>query len=111
GGADLPVLLGDVLDAVGENQRLIPRAEDLVAVDHHLDGVARALAFELHVHRRCEDFIVSVDVAQRELYAGDDVPRLPVGDLVGQLDELAVADDFARVRRWRHRKSLSYTPL
>ena len=35
GGADLPVLLGNVLDAIGEHQRLVPRAEDLVAVSYN----------------------------------------------------------------------------
>src|SRR5689334_2405190 len=101
-GADLAILLGNVLEAIGENQRLVPRAEDLVAVDHHFDGLAGGFALEPPMHRRSEDFVVAVDVAQRELDAGEDVSRLPVGDLVGQLDELAVADD---VRRWTHRKS------
>src|SRR6185503_5037502 len=72
-GADLAILLGHVFDVVGKNQRLVARAEDLVAVDHHFDGVAGALAGQRHVDRRSEDFIVSVDIAERELDPGNDV--------------------------------------
>ncbi len=50
-----------------------------------------------------EDFVVPMDVAQREVDAGEHMARLPVGHLVGELDELAVPNNF--FRRWTHRKS------
>ena len=90
GGADLPILLGDVLDVIGKNQRLVPGAEDLIAVDRHFDDVARGLALQLPMDRRGQDFVVSVNIAQREFDPGEDMPRLLVGHLVGELDELAV---------------------
>ncbi len=91
-GADLPILLGHVLDAIGEHQRLVSRAENAIAVDGHFDHVAGGLARKLLVNGGRQDFIVSVHVAQREFDTGEDVPRLTVGDLVGELDELAVLD-------------------
>ena len=55
------------------------------------------------MHRRRQDLVVAVHVAERELDPGEDVPRLPVGHLVGQLDELAGADGLAHVGLSRRR--------
>src|SRR5262249_8220482 len=40
GRSNLPILLGNVLDAIGKNQRLVPSAENPIAVDWYLDGLA-----------------------------------------------------------------------
>ena len=69
GGADLPILLGNVLDVIGKNQRLVSRAEDLIAVDRHFDDVAGGLALQFHVDGRGQNFIVSVNIAQRKFDA------------------------------------------
>ena len=102
GRADLAILLGDILDAIGEHQRFVPGAENLIGVDRHLDDVADELAFQRHVDGRGEYFIVSVNIPQRKLDPGEDMPRLPVGDLVGELDELAVLDGLAHVESVTH---------
>src|SRR6185312_3988748 len=49
GGADLPIRVGDVLEVIGKDQRLVPRAEDAIAVDWHFDHIAGAPALELLV--------------------------------------------------------------
>src|SRR6185295_11139465 len=41
GGANLAILLGNVLNTISENQRLVPGAEDAIAVDRNLDDLAR----------------------------------------------------------------------
>src|SRR6185503_2519612 len=98
GSADLPVRLGHVVEAVGEDERLVSRAEDAIAVDGYLDHLAAAPAGELLVNGRREDLVVSVNVAEREFHAGQHLPRLAIDHLVGELDELAVGDGVAHVQ-------------
>jgi cell division protease FtsH len=68
----------------------------------NFDDVAGGLSLQLPVDGRGEDFVVSVNIAQRKLDAGEDMSGLPVGHLVGELDKLAGADCF---RRWMQRRS------
>ena len=87
--------------SIGKNQRLVSGAEDLVAIDRHFDDVAGGLALQLLMDGRGQNFIVSVNIAQREFDPGEDMPRLPVGHLVGELDKLAVLDGFTHVKSER----------
>jgi hypothetical protein len=45
------------------------------------------------MHGRGEDLVVPMDVAERELDPGEHVAGLPVGHLIGELDELARSDN------------------
>src|SRR6185369_5433902 len=96
-GANLPVLLGNVLDTVSEDQRLVPGAEDAIAVDRNLDNFARGPALELRVYERRQNIVVSVDIAQRKFNRGENVSRLFVDHLVGELDIFAIVDRFNHV--------------
>src|SRR5581483_2444725 len=66
--------------------------ENPVAVDRHLDDVARGLALKLPVHGRRQDFIVPVNIAQRKFDPGEHMAGFLVGHLVGELDEFSVLD-------------------
>ena len=72
-------------------------AEDLIAVDRHLDDVAGRLALQFPMDGRGQNFIVPVNIAQREFDHGEDMARFLVGHLVGQFDEFAVLDGFTHV--------------
>src|SRR3712207_7402653 len=52
-------LLGNVLEGIGENQRLVPRPEDAIAIHGHFDHIAGRLARERLVDGRCQDFVMS----------------------------------------------------
>ena len=93
----LPIFLGNVLDAIGKNQRLVPGAEDPIAVDRHFDDLARGFALQFRVDGRGQNFIVSVNIAQRKFDPGEDMSRFSVGHLVGEFDKLAVVDGFTHV--------------
>ena len=103
--------LRDVLDVIGDYQRLVPGAEDLIAVDGHLDHVPDRLALQFHMDGRRQNFIVSVNIAQREFDPGEDVPRFPIGHLVGQFHKLSVLNGFTHLisdelfRRSKRQKS------
>ena len=52
------------------------------------------LAFELAMDEGGEDFVMAVDIAERKFDTSQDMARLFVCDLVGQLDEFSVLDSF-----------------
>src|SRR6056297_3075156 len=108
------IFLGHVFQALRDDEGFIPGTVKLVAVDGHLEGVTRHLAFQFPGNHWRQHFIDAVYVAEGIFNLGEDAIGLHVDDFVPQLDVLTVAydvfDDFTHDRLTLMRTGYGWWP-
>ena len=82
---------------IGEDQILVARAVDVVAVDGNLDDVAGRFAFEFVGDGGGQNRIGAVDVADGIFDGDKGFAGFPVGHLVGQFDEFVFFNRIAHI--------------